>query len=321
MPLAVVGWFGMNNLLTGSPNISTRGARQDHPVSTALVVSAIGLYLYLPVSGRRACGRRMDHAAAGHPSARCDGMKFASGDEDQSRQAVRDLPNKHTWSMTALYVVTFGSFIGFDGAAAVDHGDLRQHPRARSGHPGLGAKNPNAPSALMFAWIGPFCRRVDPSGGRLDLDKVGLIVTQWISDRARDRLRGDRLRDVPPTTGDAGTVFFMRSWRCSWAFRGSRHRQMARPSVPGVFVFDKDERGPCWADLCGGGLRPSSPGGDRRQMLPARPSTRCTVLPCVLRPVRGPQLVVLPADAYIQNPDSPPDRRIPFFNQTFTDRA
>jgi nitrate/nitrite transporter NarK len=40
--------------------------------------------------------------------------------------------NKHTWSMTALYIVTFGSFIGFSMAlAAVDHGDLRHQPRSR----------------------------------------------------------------------------------------------------------------------------------------------------------------------------------------------
>ncbi|MFV8826165.1 antiporter, partial [Thauera sp. WH-2] len=51
VPLAVIGWFGMNNLLTVSPNIGSTGAALGKIIlfyGIALVVSAIGLYLYLP---------------------------------------------------------------------------------------------------------------------------------------------------------------------------------------------------------------------------------------------------------------------------------
>jgi NNP family nitrate/nitrite transporter-like MFS transporter len=92
--------------------------------------------------------------------------------------------NKHTWSMTALYIVTFGSFIGFSMVLPLaitvifgfqhvpDAGGVMQHT----------LKNPNAPSALTYAWIGPFVgAAVRPVGGWIS-DKVGgSIVTQIIS--------------------------------------------------------------------------------------------------------------------------------------------
>jgi NNP family nitrate/nitrite transporter-like MFS transporter len=56
--------------------------------------------------------------------------------------------NKHTWSLTALYIVTFGSLHRLlDGAAPGHHRDLRlQHvPDAAGVQHTL--KNPNAPSA------------------------------------------------------------------------------------------------------------------------------------------------------------------------------
>jgi len=92
--------------------------------------------------------------------------------------------NKHTWSMTALYIVTFGSFIGFSMALPLsitvifgvshvpDAAGVMQHT----------LKNPNAPSAFTYAWIGPFVgAAIRPIGGWIS-DKVGgSIVTQIIS--------------------------------------------------------------------------------------------------------------------------------------------
>jgi NNP family nitrate/nitrite transporter-like MFS transporter len=92
--------------------------------------------------------------------------------------------NKHTWVLTALYLVTFGSFIGFALALPLaitvifgvnhipDAAGVMQHT----------LKNPNAPSALTYAWIGPFVGALTrPIGGWIS-DKVGgSIVTQIIS--------------------------------------------------------------------------------------------------------------------------------------------
>ena len=113
-------------------------------------------------------------------------MKFAAFGEMKGNIAKQFeiFSNKHTWSMTALYIVTFGSFIGFSMALPLsitvifgvshvpDSAGVMQHT----------LKNPNAPSALTFAWIGPFVGAlIRPVGGWIS-DKVGgSIVTQIIS--------------------------------------------------------------------------------------------------------------------------------------------
>lgn len=70
------------------------------------------------------------------------------------------LKMKHTWVMTVLYVMTFGSFIGFSAAfpllIKVVFGSL-----------------PDAPNPLAFAWLGPLVGSLArPVGGMLS-DKLG----------------------------------------------------------------------------------------------------------------------------------------------------
>ncbi len=71
------------------------------------------------------------------------------------------LRNGHTWSLSFLYLGTFGSFIGLSGALPlllkVVFGQL----------PG-GLPNPNAPSPLAYAWLGAFVgSAARPIGGWL----------------------------------------------------------------------------------------------------------------------------------------------------------
>lgn len=88
--------------------------------------------------------------------------------------------NKHTWSLTALYIVTFSSFIGFSMALPLAITVIFgfQHVPGADGVMQHMLKNPNAPSALTYAWIGPFLgAAVRPLGGWIS-DKVGgSIVT------------------------------------------------------------------------------------------------------------------------------------------------
>lgn len=81
--------------------------------------------------------------------------------------------SKHTWIMTWLYVMTFGSFIGFSNALPllikVVFGRL----------PG-GAPNPNAPNPVNYAWLGPLVGSlIRPVGGWLSDKFGGARVTQW----------------------------------------------------------------------------------------------------------------------------------------------
>jgi NNP family nitrate/nitrite transporter-like MFS transporter len=92
--------------------------------------------------------------------------------------------NKHTWSMTVLYIVTFGSFIGFSMALPLSITVIFgiSHVPDASGVLQHSLKNPNAPSALTYAWIGPFVGAlVRPVGGWLSDKTGGSIVTQIIS--------------------------------------------------------------------------------------------------------------------------------------------
>jgi NNP family nitrate/nitrite transporter-like MFS transporter len=92
--------------------------------------------------------------------------------------------NKHTWSMTLLYIVTFGSFIGFSMALPLSMKVIFgvSHVRDAAGVLQHTANNPNAPAVLAYAWIGPFVGAlIRPVGGWIS-DKVGgSIVTQVIS--------------------------------------------------------------------------------------------------------------------------------------------
>lgn len=64
--------------------------------------------------------------------------------------------NRHTWALTLLYMVTFGSFIGFSMALPLAITVIFgvSHVPDASGVMQHTLKNPNAPSALTYAWIG-----------------------------------------------------------------------------------------------------------------------------------------------------------------------
>jgi MFS transporter, NNP family, nitrate/nitrite transporter len=188
VPLSILCWFGMNNLKTVTPaagNVVTAFAKITYLYSLAFIPSIVMLYLYLPAP----TGLGLLNMWVAIPLdiiAALLVMKlaaFGTMKENVAKQ-FEIFRNKHTWSMTALYVVTFGSFIGFSMALPLaitvifgfshvpDVAGLLTHT----------TKNPNAPSALTYAWIGPFVgAAVRPVGGWIS-DKVGgSIVTQIIS--------------------------------------------------------------------------------------------------------------------------------------------
>jgi NNP family nitrate/nitrite transporter-like MFS transporter len=84
------------------------------------------------------------------------------------------LGDKHNWVMTIIYVMTFGSFIGY----AASFPKLIQDV---FGYLPDGSKNPLAPSPMAWAWLGPFLGAViRPIGGWIS-DKVGSgsKITAW----------------------------------------------------------------------------------------------------------------------------------------------
>ena len=188
VPLSILCWFGMNNLLTVSPNIGGTLAaflKITWLYTLSFVPAILGMYLYLPAPTGLGL-LNMWAAIALIIVSTLLVLKltaFGTMKEGVAKQFAifRD---KHTWSMTLLYIVTFGSFIGFSMALPLsikvifgvshvpDAAGVMQHT----------ASNPNAPPALTYAWIGPFVGAlIRPVGGWI-ADKVGgSIVTQIIS--------------------------------------------------------------------------------------------------------------------------------------------
>lgn len=254
VPLAVVGWFGLNNLKTVSPNIGSTGAAFGRILlfyGVALVMSALGLYLYLPAP--TGIGLLSGNGMWAVPPlvivATLFAMKgVASGDMRVNlNKQFAIFRNKHTWSMTALYVVTFGSFIGFSMALplsiTVIFGDM--HLFDTNTLTWSHVKNPNAPSALMYAWIGPFVGAlIRPVGGWISDKLGGSIVTQWISIVlvVASAITGYVMHlayqsATPETYFLVFMVLFIVLFAASGIGNGSTFRTV------GV-VFDQDQRGP-----------------------------------------------------------------------------
>ena len=188
VPLSVICFFGMNNLKTVSPAIGgtiPAFLKIIWLYTLSFVPAGIGLYLYLP----KPTGLGLLNMWIAMPLIVASTLlvlkltAFGTMKENITKQFAI-FSNKHTWSLTLLYIVTFGSFIGFSMALPLaitvifgishvpDAAGVMQHA----------IKNPNAPSALTFAWIGPFVGAlIRPVGGWVS-DKVGgSIVTQIIS--------------------------------------------------------------------------------------------------------------------------------------------
>lgn len=188
IPLAFFGFFGMNNLLPISPSIGgtiPAFIKILWLYGLAFATAAVGLYLYLPAP----TGLGLLNMWIALPLTiilTLGVMKLAAFGEMKTNisKQFAIFSNKHTWSMTVLYVLTFGSFIGFSMALPlaikVIFGNTHMFDAATQAW--VHAKNPNAIPVFAYAWIGPFVGAlIRPVGGWIS-DKVGgSIVTQIIS--------------------------------------------------------------------------------------------------------------------------------------------
>ena len=251
VPLAILAWFGMNNLKTVSPdtgNPLVAFAKVTYLYTLAFIPAIFMLYLYLPAP----TGLGILNMWVAIPLDIILALlmmklaAFGAMKEGVSKQFAI-FRNKHTWSLTALYIVTFGSFIGFSMvlplAITVIFGF--QHIPDAAGVMQHTLKNPNAPSALTYAWIGPFVgAAVRPIGGWIS-DKVGgSIVTQIISAVmvvASGAVGYVMMQAYSSATPEqyfhAFLGLFLVLFFASGIGNGSTFRTVG-------FVFDKDERGP-----------------------------------------------------------------------------
>jgi NNP family nitrate/nitrite transporter-like MFS transporter len=187
-PLSVICFFGMNNLTTVSPNIGgtiPAFLKIIWLYTLSFVPAGLGLYLYLPApSGLGVLNMWLAMPLIIVSTLMVMKLTAFGTMKDNIAAQFSIFKNKHTWAMTMLYIVTFGSFIGFSMALPLSITVIFgiSHVPDASGVLQHTLKNPNAPSALTYAWIGPFVGAlVRPIGGWLSDKTGGSIVTQCIS--------------------------------------------------------------------------------------------------------------------------------------------
>jgi len=188
VPLSLLCFFGMNNLKTVSPDIGGTMAAFLKIIwlyTLSFVPAGIGLYLYLPAPS----GLGLLNMWLTMPLIILGTLlvlkltAFGTMKENIAKQ-FEIFRNKHTWSMTLLYIVTFGSFIGFSMALPLSIKVIFgiSHVADAAGVMQHTLNNPNGPAVLAYVWIGPFVGAlIRPLGGWI-ADKVGgSVVTQIIS--------------------------------------------------------------------------------------------------------------------------------------------
>ena len=188
IPLSVLAYFGMSNLNTVTPDSGGTLAAFLKIIwlyTLSFIPAGLGLYLYLPApTGLGILNMWIAMPLIVFTTLMVMRLAAFGAMKENIAKQFAIFSNKHTWSLTLLYIVTFGSFIGFSMALPLsitvifgishvpDAAGVMQHT----------LKNPHAPSALTYAWIGPFVGAlVRPIGGWVS-DKIGgSIVTQAIS--------------------------------------------------------------------------------------------------------------------------------------------
>ncbi len=190
VPLAFAGWFGLNNIRDEhvSPDIpSPFGAFGiiSFMLFVGLITAAFGLWLMLPEKvGGSGFGVSKWIVLPLVIALTVGLLKLIPGavGRNLTRQ-YKIFGNKHTWAMTVIYTMTFGSFIGYSAAFALTIKVVFgfQHLLV-DGVMTHSTVNANGPSALMFAWMGPFIGAlIRPIGGMMADKMGGAKVTQIIS--------------------------------------------------------------------------------------------------------------------------------------------
>ena len=266
IPLAVLIWTRMNNIRTDQvtpnlPSAPSAFAKITGMLMIALFTSVVGLWVILPEPDR--VGNAVVGEVAGHGCRTGRHGIPPQADpgpgEDQPGASVQDLQNKHTWIMSVIYTMTFGSFIGFSAGFALaikvifgfKHIDVDGVLTHDDRQPGCAVR----PHLRLD---GTVRRCLHPSGRRL----VGGQVRRSEGDpvrghrddhqRARGRLLhegGLRLRDIPRTTS-------CRSSCSSWCCSPPRASATGRPSARSPMCSTRSRPDRSWA-----GPRRSPPTG------------------------------------------------------------
>jgi NNP family nitrate/nitrite transporter-like MFS transporter len=205
IPLVFLAWFKMNNIRTEhvSPNIGSALSSFGKILGMLLVAcipAALGLWIILPTpTGLGAPEWAKWPVIAAVLAGTVYLLKLIPGQiRPNLERQYRIFKNKHTWIMSVIYTMTFGSFIGFSAGFALAIKVIFGFKHIEvDGVLTHDTPNPDGPSALTFAWMGPFIGAfIRPVGGWIADRLGGARVTQWVA--------------VVMTISALGVAYFMR---------------------------------------------------------------------------------------------------------------
>jgi len=187
IPLAFLGWFKMNNITTEAvtPNLKSpfvSFARIGWLLIIGFATAGIGLYFILQYPALTWVKWIVLPAVI---ALTVFLMKALSPGEIKGNLAhqYKIFGNRHTWVMTIIYTMTFGSFIGFSAAVglAIKFIFGFQHVMV-DGVMTHDIVNESAPATFMFVWVGAFVGAlIRPVGGMIADKMGGAIVTQVVA--------------------------------------------------------------------------------------------------------------------------------------------
>jgi MFS transporter, NNP family, nitrate/nitrite transporter len=181
---SLLTFFRMNNVSTGTPSLPSTGSgisKTLYMVALGLIAAGVGAFLLIGVPWE-SWGMKNSSMWIVLPTViilAVQLMKHATPSEIKGnlKKQFSILSDKHNWIMTVIYTMTFGSFIGY----SMVFPKLAQDIFVYSNPLDLEWANPNAPSIMIWAFLGPmFGALVRPIGGII-ADKVnsGAKVTMW----------------------------------------------------------------------------------------------------------------------------------------------
>ncbi|MAE45472.1 MAG: antiporter [Planctomycetes bacterium] len=197
IPLAFLGWFKMNNITTESvtPNIKSPVVCFGRILWLFMIgfaTAGAGLYVILQNPDRTWIKWVVMPVVIAVTVFMMRAFSPSDVKDNLNRQ-YQIFGNKHTWVMTIIYTMTFGSFIGFSAAVGLaikfifgfQHGlvdGVMVHGGVVDGVLSVDGNNPNAPATFMYVWVGAFVGALIRPIGGIIADKVGgAIVTQVVS--------------------------------------------------------------------------------------------------------------------------------------------
>ncbi len=172
----LAAFWGMNNVITGTPKLpstATGVGKTVYMITLGLIVVFLGAYLFvgLKVSIWLVLPIVIVLMLLL--------MKYATPKDIKSNldKQFDIFKNKHTWVMTTMYTMTFGSFIGFSAAFPKLTQDIFVYSNANDPN----FVNPHAPNFLVWVFLGPFIGAlIRPLGGWLsDKIKSGAKITAY----------------------------------------------------------------------------------------------------------------------------------------------